>query len=649
MALDTSFLLLEADWPVRHARHLLEGMAPRWIVVHGVYNSEHLYYTFGRSQAELGLSASDELSIREAFSLHQIDAAPTSASEVAGGDQTIVVVSRGLVRGVVTSRAAHITPAPEIDSAKLLPDRPSSEIVDDHTEAISEIATGKPMPDLAPYWLPEEARARGTRFLAPEVAQAPSTFGRAIEATAPSEVTLNDTVSLVVKLVTPASHRGTIPVRAADDESLDVVVQTSGGLRVQGKADGALKVAARGTPMLLFKIEGTSIGQGEVSVMAFQRGEGVGSIDLAIRTVKAVSDTRATAQLQAPSAEQPDLMLLVAEPMAGNYTMYLTATDPRLQLNFTPFSFSLEQDPQMFFDAFYSDIEQILTSGATPLQKIQRLGTKGTYLFDRLLSPQARAVLWDVRSRIGSVHIQSQEPWVPWELLKLSGDDGTGTVVEAGFLCEDYEVTRWVPGIGYRPDLTMSNVGVVIPPDSGLPAAVPEREQMLALASPQRKVTAIQPEEVTVRKALADGRFDVIHFTGHGVAGQSSADRAEIRLQGGSRLRPEDLSGVVGNLGKRSPIVFLNACEIGRAGMGLGRPGGWPRGFLAAGAGAFIGPFWKVADPSAATFAAEFYRELIKGKSVGAAARAARLTIKVASDPTWLAYSVYAHCNARLS
>jgi CHAT domain-containing protein len=247
------------------------------------------------------------------------------------------------------------------------------------------------------------------------------------------------------------------------------------------------------------------------------------------------------------------------------------------------------------------------------------------------------------------VHIQSQEPWVPWELLKPSGDDGAGNVVEAGFLCEDYEVTRWVPGIGYCHDLSMSNVGVVIPPDSGLAASIPERDQMLALATSQRQITPIQPEEVALRKALAEGTLDVIHFTGHGVAGRASADRAEIRLEAGSRLRPEDLSGVVANLGKRKPIVFLNACEIGRAGMGLTRPGGWPRGFLAAGAGAFIGPFWKVADASAATFAASFYEQLIGGKSVAAAARAARLAIQAASDPTWLAYSVYANCDARLS
>jgi hypothetical protein len=601
MALDTSFLLIEADWPVRRARHLVEGMASRWIIVHRVYNGEQLYYTFGHGEARPMLSAEDELSVREAFNLHETDAAPTSTNEVASSHGAVVVVSRGHIRGIVTARR----------------------------------------------------RTRGIEQVPPKSTHVPSTVERAIEATAPSEVALNDTVSLVVKLVTQVPHGVAIPVQAAVGESLDVVVQTSGGLMVHGKADGILKVTASGSPMLLFKIEGKEIGTGEVSVMVFQHGESLGSLDVAIRTVAKVSTanpTPATAQLLAsPSAQLPDLQLLVVEPMAGTYTMYLTATDPKLQLNFTSFSFSLQQDPRTFFDAFYTDIEGILTSGATPQQKIQRLGTKGTYLFDQLLSPQARAALWTVRSRIRSVHIQSQEPWVPWELLKPSGDDGTGNLVESGFLCEDYEVTRWVPGLGYRHDLTMTNVGVVIPPDSGLPAAIPERDQMLALASPTRQVTAIQPEEVTVRKALADGALDVIHFTGHGVAGNTSADRAEIRLQAGSRLRPEDLSGVVANLGKRSPIIFLNACEIGRAGMGLTRPGGWPRGFLTVGAGAFIGPFWKVADASAATFAAEFYDELVGGKSVGAAAHAARRAIQVASDPSWLAYSVYAHCDARLT
>src|SRR4029453_12887841 len=109
----------------------------------------------------------------------------------------------------------------------------------------------------------------------------------------------------------------------------------SGGLKVQGKADGTLKVAASGTPMLLFKIGGGNIGAGEVSVMVFQRGESLGSIDVAIRTVAQAADTNptsSTAQLQSPTSEQqPDLQVLVFEFAAGSYTMFLTAADSKLQ------------------------------------------------------------------------------------------------------------------------------------------------------------------------------------------------------------------------------------------------------------------------------------------------------------------------------
>lgn len=604
MALETSLLLIEADWPLDRARRLVDGVPARWIVVHRVYKGEDLYYAFRYDEVRVKLSAYGVATVHSALNLHEADAVPTSPNETASGDRTVVVVSRGRIAGIAVPRA--------------------------------------------------DTTRRGG-FTPPIVIPAPVVVERAIEAAAPPQVALGETVSLVVKLLSETSQAGVIPIQAAIGESLDVVVQASGGLEVQGKADGTLKVTPTGVPMLLFKIAGKAIGPGDVSVLVFQHGQSVGSIEVAIRTVAHVSvgnPIASTARLQPAPAQQPDLQLLILEGASGGavtYTMWFTAADPNLQLNFKSFSFSLQQDPPTFFEAFYADIEAILASGSTAQEKLQRLGTKGTYLFEQLLSPEARTTLWTVRTRIRSVHIQSQEPWIPWELLKPSGDDGKGNVVEAGFLCEDYEVTRWVPGIGYCRDLTMTNVGVVIPPDSGLAASIPERDQMLTLATSKRQITPIQPEEVALRKALAEGTLDVIHFTGHGVAGTASADRAEIRLEAGSRLRPEDLSGVVANLGKRKPIVFLNACEIGRAGMGLTRPGGWPRGFLAAGAGAFIGPFWKVADASAATFAASFYDQLIGGASVGAAARTARLAIQVASDPTWLAYSVYANCDARLS
>jgi hypothetical protein len=50
-------------------------------------------------------------------------------------------------------------------------------------------------------------------------------------------------------------------------------------------------------------------------------------------------------------------------------------------------------------------------------------------------------------------------------------------------------------------------------------------------------------------------------------------------------------------------------------------------------------PLWSVTDANALSFAETFYRELLAG---------GRRTARTAGDPTWLAYSVYAHPNARV-
>ena len=70
---------------------------------------------------------------------------------------------------------------------------------------------------------------------------------------------MGDTVPLVVKLVSQGGARS-VAITAAIDEEIDIVVQASGGLRVEGRTDGKLKVTASGTPMLLFKIGGNTIG-----------------------------------------------------------------------------------------------------------------------------------------------------------------------------------------------------------------------------------------------------------------------------------------------------------------------------------------------------------------------------------------------------
>ena len=77
---------------------------------------------------------------------------------------------------------------------------------------------------------------------------------------------------------------------------------------------------------------------------------------------------------------------------------------------------------------------------------------------------------------------------------------------------------------------------------------------------------------------------------------------------------------------------------------------GWAGQFMAAGAGAFIGTLWAVRSASALDFAESFYDALLKGQALGPASTTARRAVAAdASDPTWLAYTVYGAPSAKAS
>jgi CHAT domain-containing protein len=257
------------------------------------------------------------------------------------------------------------------------------------------------------------------------------------------------------------------------------------------------------------------------------------------------------------------------------------------------------------------------------------------------MPPDMREALWAVRDRITSVIVQSEEPWIPWELCRLMGKDGD-RVIEGPFLCEAFAMTRWLPGEGFKRPLRLTNLALIVPADSGLPLATDERDFVLALATDGRKVTAIDPTFAKVQDAFAAGVYDGWHFTGHGVARDTNPDKSSIILGAEQAFTPEDVSGQAANVGIPHPLVFINACQVGRGGMGLTGIGGWARRFVQSGAGAFIGAYWSVYDTAAFDFAKEVYTRLLDDMPIGDAVREARAKVRAGGDPTWLAYTVFA-------
>lgn len=277
-------------------------------------------------------------------------------------------------------------------------------------------------------------------------------------------------------------------------------------------------------------------------------------------------------------------------------------------------------------------------------QKIAQLqlADMAVALFQKL--PQAlRELLWSQLGQIQTVQILSDEPYFPWELLKLQSERGE----EGPFLCEAFVMTRWLrdfPQTVFA--LPLQAIAFVLLADD-LPNSQGEREDLVVLAG-QERITEINPTLEHVKESLSRRDFDGWHFSGHGLAQAKDPDRAELLLADKSSLTPENLVTAQQNLSRLRPLMFLNGCNTGRAGFSLTGMGGWAQQSLKAGVGAFVGTLWPVRDEMARSFARSFYQHFLGGEPIGEAARQARIYIRdqFPGDPAWLAYTVYAHPGA---
>jgi hypothetical protein len=347
----------------------------------------------------------------------------------------------------------------------------------------------------------------------------------------------------------------------------------------------------------------------------------------------------------------PDLAVVVFESRPNGVPSFEARLQDRTgRLNWKRYGpVPLRFDPAAYFDDFFADIERLPIGTTTQVEAARRhLAAKGVALYEEVVPPDLRAELWSLRNQVSTVQIQSEEPWIPWELCRMTTNEN-GSIVEAGHLCEEFAVTRWLLEVPKQSTIALSHVAIVVPDDSNLPFASAEQAFMLSLAGPDRVVKAVEASAAEIRRQLASGEFDGWHFSGHGAFRKENPNRSAMILQSGEEFTPEDLSGVVSNLGRAKPVVFLNACQIGRGAMGLTGVGGWASKFLRAGASVFVGAHWSVYDKAASRFAETFYRSLLAGRSVAVATQEGRGSVKDLGDPSWLAYTVFAEPTARLT
>jgi hypothetical protein len=349
-----------------------------------------------------------------------------------------------------------------------------------------------------------------------------------------------------------------------------------------------------------------------------------------------------------PNLPLPDLQIFVRRVSKDDprrLTFEVRARNPELDLNLHDFgSIQLAMAPEQYVRELVQDISGLLlkTEDEREIAR-QKIESKGGSLFESLIPEKLRQLLWSLQEKISTVQIISDDPHIPWELMRLRSHEGKRTL-EGPFLSEAFAITRWLRGASETCALPVRRLAIVIPKTSGLPATGGETEDLLALQAMEREATEIPAKYLRVKEALAEGGFDAWHFAGHGTTYSDDPNLWSVELDD-HPLRPEDMASSAGHLSSIRPLIFFNGCHTGRSGWTLAGLGGWPRALLDAGAGAFIGALWALKDRKARAFARSFYELFLSGIPIGEAARQARLRVRdeFPGDPTWLAYTVFAH------
>ena len=256
-----------------------------------------------------------------------------------------------------------------------------------------------------------------------------------------------------------------------------------------------------------------------------------------------------------------------------------------------------------------------------------------------------------------SVQIITDEPCVPWELMRMIDLAGKSDVAPE-LLAIRHCVGRWlaVESGAMRQHIGVSKVAVAASSYEGttvspkLPWAASEHQMMVETYHAED----VPLTSVGLRGFLEKGAAQVLHLACHGRMSIPHPDASELMLEDTPHvLTPMSVARyeVCNGFGKQHPLVFLNACEVGAAGASLSLVAGFPAAFLYAGASALVSPLWAVNDERAGKIAEEFYREAFVaggGKPLGAVLRDLRARWKQEKHLTYLAYVLYGDPMARV-
>lgn len=316
-------------------------------------------------------------------------------------------------------------------------------------------------------------------------------------------------------------------------------------------------------------------------------------------------------------------------------------------------------------DAAWSEFKALPTRART-LAFRRKLQAFGVRLAHDALPDELRSFFEAHPEQIDELTIlTSGETDIPWELVYIDDpniDDDDKD--ESGFLGRA-GLVRWIYNTPHPLTLRVSagRARYLCPRYVDKNLTLVDAEQELDYLISDFAATELVPGDAdNIQSLLESGAFDLLHFGGHGLTDEEAdPPRQQLLLANFMRSAtalPDaySLEDLRRDLPDRPPLAFqdpgplvvLNSCRLGRPPTKHSEQGGFAEAFLRGGAAAFVGCLWSVGDEPARDFVRAFYAGLRAKKTIAKATIDARREARKSGDTSWLAYTVYAHPDARV-
>jgi hypothetical protein len=383
-----------------------------------------------------------------------------------------------------------------------------------------------------------------------------------------------------------------------------------------------------------FILQADAPGRYSVSILALLDGTHLGTLTAEIN-VELVNSTGPPRRVRGQIGMEPvagAVSLIVRYvPSKRLYRFQLIADDYPSEVEHR-----LDRNPEVSINGLIKAMDQLVQGRRSFDSEEARyfLVNKGMQLWRDLIPERLREQFWQRHAGIEQLTIITDQDIVPWEVL-YPKDPGH----ENGFLVDQFPVTRALFDRSRVRSLRLRPARFVMPP--GSPSKCAEEVERLGQILGETSAEAVITEYSRLLDLLRDEDFGLLHFACHNTFDPDIGSAIRI---GATLFTPDVLTHIADEerLADSAPLIFINACRAAGLALSFNKLEGWASQFMKAGASAFIGSLWEVADTSSMQFAIEVYSRLSEGLTLGQAVMTARKAISAGSaDPTWLAYTVY--------